>query len=1416
MARRSRALEIIMAMDTSGVSAGMRRVSKETGGLSKSATVGSRATNRLRSAFIGAAAAAGGAVAAYASVAQAKEAIQVTQELSLTTMGLRRNLGFATEEASRWAAVTRARGVDPKALTMGFTTLSRNLEGVKAGTESSVDAFKALGVTQKQLESTGGDFSKQVILLSDAFGKAEGSSSRQAAAQKLLGRGYQTLLPMFADGAKGLREQLKWADEFGVTLGEGTVDAMSDFTTAQRRSKVAVMGLQVAFAKHATPAVTAALDKFGEFVKIINSGEMTRAQKLTRLRQEFERLRDDVLRLVSDLAPMIAQSAGEVGVVLAKTIGKAFMETGIIGKVAVTAFVLRSFGGIAAIAAAGKVFGTIFGGAAAAGAATGMAGGAGAAGGILGFLSKVKWARVGGAAIGIAIAEELLSGYSQRMKVGSKDLQESLEAQMNPGWLRDKLRGSNFSAFFLGIPKVSDWIFGDSKSEESAKRLSQILDEINRAGATRKVQLANEGLALAGNVKNAEELRDVFRGIKAAETGKAINIQAGIDQIASGVFVKGDIQPMVDRQLKKVSDTYNRYTPQWRSAVSRTLNAQIEATRVAYTRGGKLTSEGLKRIQEIIARRRKMLASADPIGIARGIANGWKKARTVNQVNVRGFIQRLAKMTPEARQTAGASMLAYARELDAKGKLPDGTLRKLRSKFIRRFGPEMWTQIQRGATSGLQGVDKTAKNTGKKFDDLADKATNAHRRIKRSASSVTAPVRTAYQSLADSANSAADAFGSNQKVKLSFRRGGQLNQPGSKRLVPAAVSPGELISYKNREMYVPGRPEPRDSVLMYLPIGAKVFTSDGQRRLASGASETEALRRQAPHFNTGGIVGDLPSPKLTGGGRVPTATGQAAIDRGRTQAQKWIERLKPSLQGMEKLAAKFGLERSSGYRPGDDGYHGVNRARDFSNSDGPTPEMLKFAKYVGGNFGQHLLELIYTPLGWAIKNGAKTAPYAEADHYDHVHVALRNGGKVTAKSPLRGKKRWGANELHTLASAVGMSNPGLMAQIAQGESGGRAKLNNAGLNPDGTVDYGLWQINSIHGKPVSGMLNPIQNALYAKELLRTQGLNAWVAYYTGRYAQFSPGRFDEEFYWDLIYPDKAQDTARRDARRKVGRAGDLGKKFRKRGGTRGTGRKIRRAAKNARKALRLAKLGNVGGSVAYGKKSRRLAKQAASGINPRRMPDDPKKEKRDDGKIRGLPGFKNLPPEIKSLLKMPGLSIDDKVAIYERAATIAAGTPRASDDEAVRQGQIALQTRIRRTALRTARRASRFLDNYTAAQRKADRATLRDKDASKKAKRQARRRLNRLGNAPDTLNTALNTANSAESELAQLRGESEASTDLATAMKELAEAIKEQNQLQSSVQATSSREALRMLSDVISGQIVGKRTSVTQPVGVRY
>lgn len=79
--------------------------------------------------------------------------------------------------------------------------------------------------------------------------------------------------------------------------------------------------------------------------------------------------------------------------------------------------------------------------------------------------------------------------------------------------------------------------------------------------------------------------------------------------------------------------------------------------------------------------------------------------------------------------------------------------------------------------------------------------------------------------------------------------------------------------------------------------------------------------------------------------------------------------------------------------------------------------------------------------------------------------------------------------------------------ICMAESRGVAHKDNAGLNRDGSVDYGLMQINSVHADMVNGDLeslrDPKVNIRIAYSLSR-QGTDwtAWTTYNNGQYREF--------------------------------------------------------------------------------------------------------------------------------------------------------------------------------------------------------------------------------------------------------------------------------------------------------------------------
>jgi hypothetical protein len=88
-----------------------------------------------------------------------------------------------------------------------------------------------------------------------------------------------------------------------------------------------------------------------------------------------------------------------------------------------------------------------------------------------------------------------------------------------------------------------------------------------------------------------------------------------------------------------------------------------------------------------------------------------------------------------------------------------------------------------------------------------------------------------------------------------------------------------------------------------------------------------------------------------------------------------------------------------------------------------------------------------------------------------------------------------------------VSASGVAAAVAMAESSGNSNAINH--NSNGSTDYGLWQINSVHsgqfGTPGSRWLDPVYNAQMAHTLWKSQGFRPWVTYNNGAYKKYNSG-----------------------------------------------------------------------------------------------------------------------------------------------------------------------------------------------------------------------------------------------------------------------------------------------------------------------
>lgn len=147
-------------------------------------------------------------------------------------------------------------------------------------------------------------------------------------------------------------------------------------------------------------------------------------------------------------------------------------------------------------------------------------------------------------------------------------------------------------------------------------------------------------------------------------------------------------------------------------------------------------------------------------------------------------------------------------------------------------------------------------------------------------------------------------------------------------------------------------------------------------------------------------------------------------------------------------------------------------------------------------------------MGWADQAGHPVAPLDPANTHGQTAAGQDFAAFVGAARP-RGGTQTPAGPAADLAAlwerAGGPSTgdlPAVMAAIALAESSGNPNARNVDSN--GTVDRGLWQINSSNFDSDS-LFNPQTNAKWAVKVYNRQGLNAWTTYKTGAYKKYLPG-----------------------------------------------------------------------------------------------------------------------------------------------------------------------------------------------------------------------------------------------------------------------------------------------------------------------
>lgn len=254
-------------------------------------------------------------------------------------------------------------------------------------------------------------------------------------------------------------------------------------------------------------------------------------------------------------------------------------------------------------------------------------------------------------------------------------------------------------------------------------------------------------------------------------------------------------------------------------------------------------------------------------------------------------------------------------------------------------------------------------------------------------------------------------------------------------------------------------------------------------------------------FGLGVTDGARAAGTLTSSGNVSDHTWGGAIDVSNGITTPQMDAAHSWLQGTLGPAIKQMLYRTMVGGNHFDHIH-VALQEQYARSAAAVMRLIGSGAFTGAGVGGFNLKLprfetAFPVFGPAAAGLSKVAAGLEKEIAGRVGSA---GGMLGGTHPSEGS--FGKEALISLWKRVnpGVGNPNLMAAIALAESSGNPAANGP---PDGR---GLWQIewpiwSSALGK-FGNPFNAAANAKMAGEILKQQGLNAWVVYNTGAHQQF--------------------------------------------------------------------------------------------------------------------------------------------------------------------------------------------------------------------------------------------------------------------------------------------------------------------------
>lgn len=171
--------------------------------------------------------------------------------------------GFAAETLSELAYAADISGADITMLAKGVKNMAKVLTYASDGLETYAREFERINLDYKDLIKLSPE--QQFFKIAEAIAEVENQTTKSAAAQVIFGRAGFQLLPLFEEGAEGMRQLAEDAHKMGIIFDTEAAAKAAALKDAQTDLKGSVQGLSIAILNDLIPVLTTVTEGFTDF-----------------------------------------------------------------------------------------------------------------------------------------------------------------------------------------------------------------------------------------------------------------------------------------------------------------------------------------------------------------------------------------------------------------------------------------------------------------------------------------------------------------------------------------------------------------------------------------------------------------------------------------------------------------------------------------------------------------------------------------------------------------------------------------------------------------------------------------------------------------------------------------------------------------------------------------------------------------------------------------------------------------------------------------------------------------------------------------------------------------------------------------------------------------------------------------------